>query len=79
MSRVQKFFISMFPAQAESMEADSRAWFLKCPKCNFEQSIWEMGGIRWKAKGNSRNYLKCQNCKKRSWHQMYKKENENRL
>jgi predicted RNA-binding Zn-ribbon protein involved in translation (DUF1610 family) len=56
------------------MEADSRKWMLKCSNCGFERSIWEMGGIRWKATGNSRNLLKCPNCGDRNWHTMYKKQ-----
>jgi hypothetical protein len=47
---------------------------MKCPKCEFEESYWDLGGIRWKAKGNSRNLRKCPNCGERSWHQTYKKE-----
>jgi len=53
------------------MEADSRRWFMKCLECGFEQSYWEMGGIRWKATGDQRNYMKCVDCGQRSWHQSY--------
>lgn len=75
MSGIQRFFKRIFPARwAESMEADSRKWMVKCPNCGFEQSIWEMGGIRWKATGNSRNLLKCPNCGERGWHTIYKKQ-----
>jgi uncharacterized protein with PIN domain len=74
MNRLQKFFTNLFPAQAAFMEAESRQWFLKCLRCDSEISIWDLGGIKWKAKGNSRNYMKCPKCKKRSWQQMYKKE-----
>jgi phage terminase large subunit GpA-like protein len=75
MNWVQKFFTSIFPASwAKSMEADSRRWFMKCLKCGFEESYWNLGGIRWKAKGNQRNYRKCPRCGKRSWHKTYKKE-----
>jgi hypothetical protein len=56
------------------MEADSRKWMMKCEQCSFERSFWDMGGIRWKAKGNQKNYMKCSECGERSWHQAYKKE-----
>ncbi len=49
---------------------------MTCLKCNFEESIWEMGGIRWKAKGNSRNLRKCPNCHERTWHSTYKKKTD---
>ena len=78
MSSIQKFFMSILPdSLARSMEADSRQWFMKCLKCDFEESYWDLGGIRWKAVGNSRNFRKCPNCGERSWHLTYKKEINN--
>ncbi len=75
MSWIQKFLVAILPASwAKSMEADSRIWFMKCPECDFEESYWDFGGIRWKAAGNSKNLRKCPNCGKRSWHLTYKKE-----
>lgn len=75
MSGVQRFFTRILPKRwAEDMEADSRRWTLQCPNCNFERSVWDIGGIRWKATGNSRNYMRCPNCGQRSWHTMYKKQ-----
>ena len=48
----------------------------KMPGVRLRASYWEMGGIRWKAKGEQRNYLKCINCGKRSWHHSYIKNAE---
>ncbi len=74
-SGVQKLFTGMFSSStAAEMEAHSRAWMLQCPKCGYERSIWDMGGIRYKAVGNSRNLMRCVSCGERSWHQMYKRE-----
>ncbi len=75
MSRVQRFLKAIFPKSwGESMEAYSREWMLRCEGCGFERSFWDMGGIRWKASGNPKKYLKCTNCRVRSWHEVYKKE-----
>jgi hypothetical protein len=49
---------------------------MKCLECEFEESYWDFGGIRWKAEGNSRNLRKCPKCGKRSWHLTYKKEKD---
>jgi len=74
MSWIQRFFVAVFPASwARSMEADSRRWMIRC-RCGFERSVWDIGGIRWKARGNSRNYMRCVSCGERSWHTMYRKE-----
>src|SRR4051812_6542162 len=43
MSTIQKFFLAVFPAKwAQSMEAESRAWIVKCPSCGHERSVWEL-------------------------------------
>ena len=71
LSFLQRFFIAIFPRSwAESMEAHSRAWMVRCP-CGYARSIWELGGIRWKAAGgNPRTYLRCPQCGQRSWHKV---------
>jgi hypothetical protein len=78
MSWIQRFFTAIFPASwARSMEEDSRRWMMRC-RCGFEKSIWDMGGIRWKARGTSRNYMRCVACGERSWHTLYRKSPDER-
>jgi hypothetical protein len=36
------------------MEAESRRWLVKCDNCGFEQSYWDMGGLRWKASSSGK-------------------------
>ncbi|MDZ4771744.1 MAG: hypothetical protein SGI72_01280 [Planctomycetota bacterium] len=52
----------------DAIEADSRKWLVRCSRCDFTQSVWAMGGIRYKARGRPRWFLKCSKCGKRSWH-----------
>jgi hypothetical protein len=52
---------------ASSLEAESRSWVVRCPSCGFERSIWEMGGIRWKASGSKRVWARCPSCGRRGW------------
>jgi hypothetical protein len=62
MSWIQRIFAAVLPRRlAESMEADSRSWMVRC-SCGFARSIWELGGIRWKAAGQPRQYLSCPQC-----------------
>jgi hypothetical protein len=56
-----------------AMEAESRAWMVQCEGCGYERSIWEMGGIRWKAKGTRRLFSNCANCGRKRWHTIHKK------
>ncbi|HKP54780.1 MAG TPA: phage terminase large subunit family protein [Chloroflexia bacterium] len=58
------------------MEADSRAWMMRCPNCGHERSVWEMGGIRWGAAGEPRRRLLCPQCGKKGWHKTYRKQEE---
>ena len=72
MTFLQRFLISIFPKSwADDMEAESRHWMVRC-SCGFERSLWDLGGIRWKAKGSPpRWYMRCSHCGQRSWHTVY--------
>ncbi len=68
-SRTQQLITKLAPQSwATSMEAESRAWTVRCRSCGFGRSIWELGGIRWKAKGSKWTWGRCSNCGKRGWH-----------
>ena len=68
MSTTQRFFLSILPRSwAKSMEAESRAWLVEC-SCGCARSVWELGGIRWKAAGQPRRYVHCPQCGRSSWH-----------
>lgn len=54
-----------------AMEAESRAWMVQCPHCGAERSVWDSGGIRYRAAGTSRLYRRCFACGKRGWHKVY--------
>lgn len=74
MTRRQKILKAILPASwAESMEKESRRWMMRCENCNAEKSVWDFGGVRWKATGNPRRKMFCLDCKYNSWHTTYKK------
>ena len=54
-----------------AMEAESRGWKIRCPRCGFERSVWEAGGIRYKSAGATRKYMRCPHCGRRGWHKIY--------
>jgi len=73
MSRTQRFFTRFVGAEtAAAMEAHSRAWLVRCPHCGHERSIWELGGIRYKAAGKPRLRLSCPQCGRAGWHDVHK-------
>jgi hypothetical protein len=61
-------FAFVSPETAKKMEADSRAWKVHCPHCHFVRSIWDMGGIRYRAYGNPYKLRLCPSCGKVGWH-----------
>jgi hypothetical protein len=65
--RVLRRFAS--PATFEKMKADSQRWFLCCP-CGKETSFWEIGGVRYKARGNPRKLMRCSQCGEARWHKV---------
>lgn len=75
MSAIQKLFATFLsPKASADMEAESRSWTLRCPSCGLERSIWEIGGIRWKAAGSPRKYARCPQCRKAGWHTIYRRQ-----
>jgi hypothetical protein len=48
------------------MERDSRRWVFDCRHCETTSSIWDVGGIRWKAAGTPRRGIKCPACGRKS-------------
>jgi len=74
MSFVQRLFTKVLPrSAAESMRAESERWMIRCRGCGFERSVWESGGIRWKAKGTPRTVRRCDSCGHRGMHDLYQK------
>jgi len=62
----------MSPARRAAVEADSRAWKATCPKCGAKASIWDLGGIRYKAVGKPLTGLRCRSCGKFGMHRLAK-------
>ncbi len=76
MSKMQDILASVLPERwAASMEAESREWVMRCP-CGQETSIWDMGGIRFKAAGNPHRMGKCGVCGGRFWGKVYKRTDD---
>ncbi len=72
---IRKLFQKILPQKTlADMEAESKLWMIQCSNCKFERSVWESGGIRWKAAGTPRRMMQCRNCGQFTLHVIYKKE-----
>jgi hypothetical protein len=77
MSFGQKLLMAIVPRRwADEMEAESRSWMLHCNVCGLERSVWEMGGVRWKAAGRPSRLMYCPQCGKTTWHKLYRRQGE---
>lgn len=59
---IRWFFRTFFPRTYVAMEAESREWIVHCPKCGHEVSVWDIGGIRYKAAGEPVWRRRCLGC-----------------
>jgi hypothetical protein len=73
MTWFQKLLVTCLPRKwSAAMEADSRAWAIVCQTCGSESNVWEAGGVRYKATGNSVKLFRCAVCGP-SWHRLEKR------
>ncbi len=64
MTKIQKLFTAIFPGKmAAAMQAESKAWKIRCCTCGSEKSIWDVGGIRYKARSKGKyTMIRCPKC-----------------
>ncbi len=70
MSRLQNWLARLLPlALMRAIETESRSWQFQCP-CGRATSVWDLGGLRWKARGTPTRWLKCPHCGQAGWHRL---------
>ena len=67
---ILKFMSLKVRAEAEE---SSRSWVAMCPRCQTENSIWDIGGVRYKAAGAKSSLARCTGCGKQSFMQFSRK------
>jgi len=76
MAAEHKFLKFILPERAFIAVRDgTRLWLIECP-CGHKRDLWDVGGVRYKAAGEPRNYCKCPKCDKGTWHKVRKKTEE---
>jgi predicted RNA-binding Zn-ribbon protein involved in translation (DUF1610 family) len=52
-------------------EQESREWMLVCPRCGHARSVWDLGGVRYKAASKGkRKRMRCPACGETGWHRV---------
>ncbi|HSI85442.1 MAG: hypothetical protein ACAI35_05095 [Candidatus Methylacidiphilales bacterium] len=68
LSTTQRWVMALLPSSwRSSIEKESREWIVTCP-CGHSRSVWDLGGIRWKAAGNPTWKRVCPQCRQLTWH-----------
>lgn len=73
---VQRLVRSLPGRWGSDMEAESRKWIVTCGGCKSGKSLWEHGGVRWKAAGKPSVRLECASCGRITWHSLSYQEPE---
>jgi hypothetical protein len=75
MTFIQKIVTNWLPAKwGDALRADSEKWLLTCPKCGFVQSVWDIGGVRYKGYSKGKRVgVRCLSCKQWSMMPMERK------
>ncbi len=58
--------------EKKEAEAESKTWLGLCKSCKSVNSVWEVGGVRYKAAGKFHARVKCPRCSKKSTHMFQK-------
>jgi hypothetical protein len=68
-SLTQRLVVRLMPGRADEIEQQSREWFVVCPHCGLERTYWDVGGIRYEARGQGKRIrLRCPSCRRRGTH-----------
>lgn len=65
--------LRLMPARwRAAAEAESRQWHTECAACGHASTIWDMGGLRWKAKAEVDKAMLCPACGRLGAHRLKK-------
>jgi len=69
----------LMPAEIyRQMELESRDWYFTCEACGNEFTVWDSGGIRYKASGNPVRLVRCPACRTRAMMKLRRRSEESR-
>ena len=69
MTFIQKFIMRTLPKSwSTAIKAESEQWIIRCPDCSFNRSVWEIGGVRYKAASVGKKLrIRCPHCGEFRW------------
>ena len=71
--RLRNLILGVMPPKMRAeAENESRRWIAACPNCQSVNSVWDVGGMRYKAVGNPIKLAQCPKCGKIGLHRFEK-------
>ena len=69
MTFIQKLIMRTLPKSwSATMKAESEQWIIRCPECDFHRSVWDIGGVRYKAASVGKKLrIRCPQCGDFRW------------
>ena len=67
----RSLFARLSPSLFRKIEAESRRWMMQCQRCHYEISVWDYGGMRYKALGPVWRFGRCANCRRLGMMRVY--------
>ncbi|NML07318.1 hypothetical protein [Sphingomonas sp. G-3-2-10] len=61
---------------AGAIERESREWKIACVRCGGERSVWDTGGVRYRASGEPRVPIRCRSCRTTSIGRIYRRRSD---
>jgi predicted RNA-binding Zn-ribbon protein involved in translation (DUF1610 family) len=71
---LRRLIKSLFPGFMARVEAESRNWIMQCPRCGHEVSVWDYGGMRYRAPGPVYRLGRCPDCHKVGMLRVFKRD-----
>jgi uncharacterized Zn finger protein len=63
MPMLRDTILRLMPASwRDAAIAESRQWATSCRSCGAESTVWDLGGLRWTARGNKVLRMRCAGC-----------------
>lgn len=79
MAAAHRFLKWILPARAfEAVRAGTKEWLAECA-CGHRRDVWDSGGVRYKAAGEPRQVGYCPSCRRRTWHKIRKKTEDEKM
>ena len=68
MTLIQRLIARLPKTWYDAIRTESEEWIFTCPECGLARSVWDIGGVRYKAvSAGKRSLVWCPQCQQMRW------------